>query len=252
VNSARPLPSGAVTDGKEIQMEIQLSRKAAGLSLILAPVLGLVAVCAWPPLRSGDRAQIAAIAAQPGRWYVFALFILLSSYLLVPAVLALIGLLRPHRPRWAAVAGSVALLGVLVSIGDSATELIYSKMGASGASLSQMAALATRYDSSPVTSLIYLTGGAAVLSGMALLSAGLWRSQAVPAWTAAGILVGTVLNLVGLSSASVPLAIASYTVRLAALSRIAAAIVATKPEAAGPLPEPARATGSSVYADNRS
>ncbi len=73
----------------------QLPRKAAGLSLILAPLLGLAAVCAWPPLRTSDRAQIAAIAANPGRWYVFALFILLSSYLLVPAVLALMRVLRP-------------------------------------------------------------------------------------------------------------------------------------------------------------
>jgi hypothetical protein len=75
----------------------QLPRKAAGASLILAPLLGLVAVCAWPPLRANDRAQIAAIAVHPGRWYVFSLFILLSSYLLVPAVLALMGVLRPSR-----------------------------------------------------------------------------------------------------------------------------------------------------------
>ena len=130
-------------------MEVQLSRKAACLSLILAPLLGLVAVCAWPPLRTGDRAQVAAIAAHSGRWYVFALFILLSSYLLVPAVLALMGVLRPHRPRWAALAGSLALLGVLISIGDSATELMYWQMGARGASLSQMASLAARYNSAP-------------------------------------------------------------------------------------------------------
>ena len=142
-----------------------LPRKAAGWSLILAPLLGLIAVCAWPTLRSSDRAQIAAIAAHPGRWYVFSLFLLLSTYLLVPAVLALMRLLRQSRPTWAFLAGSLALLGVLVGIGDSATELVYWQMGTRGASLSQMTALAGRYESAPGASLIYMIGGVALLCG---------------------------------------------------------------------------------------
>jgi hypothetical protein len=209
----------------------QLPRKAAGASLILAPLLGLVAVCAWPPLRASDRAQIAAIAVHPGRWYVFSLFILLSSYLLVPAVLALMRVLRPSRPGWAVLAGSLALFGILVSIGDSAIELMYWQMGTRGASLSQMAALAARYDAAPGVSLLYLAGGVAVLCGMTLLAAGLWRSRAVPAWTAAGIIAATVVNIVGLSSASVPLAIISYALMLAALGRIAI-IVLSGPDSA--------------------
>jgi hypothetical protein len=203
----------------------QLPTKAAGASLILAPLFGLVAVCAWPPLRADDRAQIAAIAVHPGRWYVFSLFILISSYLLVPAVLALMRVLRPSRPGWANLAGSVALLGVLVSIGDSATELVYWQMAARGASLNQMAALAARYDAAPGISLIYMAGGLAVVCGMAFLSAGLWRSRAVPTWTAAGIIISTVVNVVGLSSADVPLTIASYALMLAALGRIAVIVL---------------------------
>lgn len=203
----------------------QLPRKVAGASLILAPLFGLVGACAWPPLRASDRAQIAAIAVHPARWYVFSLFILLSSYLLVPAVLALMRVLRPSRPGWADLAGSLALFGILVSIGDSATELMYWQMGARGASLSQMAALAARYGAAPGVSLIYIAGGLAVLCGMVLLAAGLWRSRAVPAWTAAGLIVATVVNIVGLSSASVPLAIASYALMLAALGRIAVIVL---------------------------
>lgn len=202
------------------------------MSLILAPLLGLVAVCAWPPLRTSDRAQIAAIAIHSGRWYVFSLFILLSSYLLVPAILALMGVLRPSRAGWANLAGSLALFGILVSIGDSATELMYWQMGAHGASPGQMAALAARYDAAPGISLIYTAGGLAVLCGMALLSVGLWRSRAVPAWAAAGITVATIVNIIGLSSASVPLAIASYILMLAALGRIAVIVLSGSHSAA--------------------
>jgi hypothetical protein len=83
------------------------------------------------------------------------------------------------------------------------------QMGAPSASLSQMAALATRYDSAPGAALIFMIGGLATLCGTVLLSAGLWRTHAVPAWTAAAIPVATIANIAGLSANSVPITIAS-------------------------------------------
>jgi len=199
----------------------QLPRTAAAVSLITAPLLGLAAACAWPPLRTGDRAQIAAISAQPGRWYIFSLFILLSTIMLVPAVLALMRLLGLSRPIWALTAGSLAQLGILIGIGDAATELMVWQMGAPGASLGQMAALATRYNAAPGAALIFMIGGLATLCGMLLLSAGLWRAHAVPAWTAIAIPIATTANIVGLSANSVPITIASFALLLAAFGRIA-------------------------------
>ena len=199
----------------------QLPRAAAAASLITAPLLGLVAACAWPPLRSGERAQIAAISAQPDRWYIFSLFILLSSIMLVPAMLALMRLLGHTRPAWALIAGSLAELGILIGIGDSATQLVFWQMGAPGASLGQMAALATRYDSAPGAALIFMIGGLATVCGTLLLSAGLWRTHAIPAWTAVAIPAATIANIVGLSANSVPITIASFALLLAAFGRIA-------------------------------
>jgi hypothetical protein len=199
----------------------QLPRTAAAASLITAPLLGLAAACAWPPLRTGDRAQIAAISTQPGRWYIFSLFILLSTIMLVPAVLALMRLLGHTRPTWALIAGCLAQLGILIGIGDAATELMFWQMGAPGASLGQMAALATRYNTAPGAALIFMIGGLATLSGMLLLSAGLWRAHAVPAWTAIAIPIATIANIAGLSANSVPITIASYALLLAAFGRIA-------------------------------
>ena len=206
----------------------QLPRTAAAASLITAPLLGLVAACAWPPLRTGDRAQIAAISAQPGRWYIFSLFILLSTIMLVPAVLALMRLLGHSRPVWALIAGSVAQLGILIGIGDAATELMVWQMGAPGASLGQMAALTTRYNAAPGTALIFMIGGLATLGGTLALSAGLWRAHAVPAWTAIAIPAATVANIAGLSANSVPITIASFALLLAAFAR-AAVIVRSSP-----------------------
>ena len=214
----------------------QLPRAAAAASLIAAPLLGLAAACAWPPLRSGERAQIAAISAQPDRWYIFSLFILLSSIMLVPAVLALMRLLGHSRPVWALIAGSLAGLGVLIGIGDSATQLVFWQMGSPGASISQMAALATRYNSAPGAALIFMTGGLATLSGTLLLSAGLWRTHAIPAWTAAAIPVATIANIVGLSANSVPITIASFALMLAAFARIAVTVRTSPAWAKPPTP----------------
>jgi len=199
----------------------QLPRTAAAASLITAPLLGLVAACAWPPLRAGDRAQIAAISAQPGRWYIFSLFILLSTIMLVPAVLALMRLLGQSRPVWALIAGSLAQLGILIGIGEAATQLMIWQMGAPGASLGQMAALVARYNAAPGAALIFMIGGLATLSGTLLLSAGLWRAHAVPAWTAIAVAVAMIANIVGLSANSVPITIASFALLLAAFARIA-------------------------------
>jgi hypothetical protein len=199
----------------------QLPRTAAAASLITAPLLGLVAASARPPLRAGDRAQIAAISAQPGRWYIFSLFLLLSTIMLVPAVLALMRLLGHSRPVWALIAGSLAQLGILIGIGDAATELMVWQMGAPGASLGQMAALAARYNAAPGAALIFMIGGLATLSGTLLLSAGLWRAHAVPAWTAIAIPIATIANIAGLSASSVPITIASFALLLAAFGRIA-------------------------------
>src|SRR6202050_2555718 len=224
----------------------QLPGAAPAASRTTAPLLGLVPACAWPPLRSGERAQIAAISAQPDRWYIFSLFILLSSIMLVPAMLALLRLLGHTRPAWALIAGSLAELGILIGIGDSATQLVFWQMGAPGASLGQMAALATRYDSAPGAALNFMIGGLATGCGTLLLSAGLWRTHAIPPLTAVAIPAATIANIVGLSANSVPITIASFALLLAAFARVAVA-VRTSPDWAEPAtPVTARPAADSV------
>src|SRR5580658_9573727 len=168
-----------------------------------------------------NAAAASLISAQPDRWYIFSLFILLSSIMLVPAVLALMRLLGHSRPVWALIAGSLAQLGILIGIGDAATELMVWQMGAPGASLGQMAALVSRYNPAPGAALIFMIGGLATLTGTLLLSAGLWRAHAVPAWTAIAVAVATIANIIGLSANSVPITIASFALLLAAFARIA-------------------------------
>ena len=213
-----------------------LSTKAAACALILAPLLGLASSLALPPLRSGERAQIEAITAAPGRWYAFALLGLAFGYLLVPAVFALMRLLGPNRPLWAVLAGWLAQFGILVGIGDAAVELMYWQMGTPHASLTQMAALASRYESA--TSFIYMIGGLSALVGLTLLSLALWRARAIPAWAATAIPAATIINIVGLTFDNLPLTIISFALMLAAFTKAAAIILRSGP-AAQQAPAPA-------------
>src|SRR5689334_18583587 len=102
----------------------RLSRSSLALSLVLMPVLGLVAAWALPALRATRAAEIAAIAAHPGRFYVYALAILLSSYLSVPAFFGVMAVLRDRAPLWTVLAGGLTQIGLLISVGDAATELL--------------------------------------------------------------------------------------------------------------------------------
>jgi hypothetical protein len=140
-------------------------------------------------------------------------------------------------------AGWLAQFGILVAIGDAAVELMYWQMGTPHASLAQMAALASRYESA--TSLIYMIGGLSALTGLTLLSLGLWRARAVPAWAAAAIPAATIINIVGMSFNNLPLTIISLVLMLAAFAKAAVIILRSGPAAQAPAPatsEPMPAT----------
>ena len=191
-------------------------------ALVLAPATGLVAAVAIPSLSSTTQRELEGIAAHPEQFHVYALGILISSYLLVPAFFGLMELVREVSPRWAYLAGGLAQIGMVVAVGDAAVESMYWKMG-SAADLGPMGALSDRYDAG--TGWIYAIGGLAVVIGTIALGVGLWRTRSTPRWVALGVAVSVVLNVAGFSAASRPVLVASYVVMLAALGRAALVLV---------------------------
>jgi hypothetical protein len=215
-----------------------LTRKTCGAAMILAPLLGLASAIAAPPLKSSAGAKLAEIVRHQDRWYLYALLITISSWLLVPAVLGLIGIASERAPRLSLIGGGLALLGVLVAVGDATVELMYWQMGAAGADRAQMAALADRYENAAGSSLLFAIGGLALIVGLVLLAIALWRTSAAPAWAAAGIPVGVILNIVALSSSNTALVIASNVVLLATLGWIGRIVVAERAPDRRPLSQP--------------
>jgi hypothetical protein len=216
---------GFVNESKEAPMPSQI-RGTLGVAMILAPLLGLVSALVAPALKGDAAAKLAEISQHQDRWYLYAVFITVSGWLLVPAVLGLISTVSKRAPRLALVGGGLALLGVVVAIGDGTVELMYWQMGAAGADRAQMAALADRYESATGSSLIFTIGGLALIGGLVLLAIALRRTRTAPAWAAFGIPLGAVVNIAGFSANSNALVIASNVVLLAALGRIGLLAVA--------------------------
>jgi hypothetical protein len=210
-------------------------RTLLATSCVAAPLFGLVAAFATPALATTATGEINGIAASPGQFYVYALCILVSSFLLVPAVFALIDLLRPHRPWGSFVVGVVAQIGMLVAVGDAASELVFWQMGARGTDLPAMAAVADAYGNAPGTSLIYAIGGLCTLVGVIGLGFLLWRTQVLAPWAAAALPVGTVANIVGFGTASRALLAGSYVVLALALFPAAVAMLRGSVAQADPL-----------------
>jgi hypothetical protein len=195
-------------------------RKAVGAAMILSPLLGLISAVASPALRASASGKLAEIAHHSDRWYLYALFGLASMWLLVPAVVGLTSMVSGRAPRLSLVGGGLALLGALVATGDATTELMYWQMGAPGADRAQMAALAERYENAAGATVVFTVGGLALIIGLLILGVALWRLRLAPAWAAIGVPVGVIVNIVGFSSNSNALVIASNVVLLAALGWI--------------------------------
>jgi hypothetical protein len=191
-------------------------------ALVLAPVTGLIAALAVPGLSTTTQGGLDQVAAHPERFHVYALGILLSGYLIIPAFFGLMSLVRERSPRWAYLAGGLAQIGAVIAVGDAAVEFMYWKMGVA-TDQAPMIALSDRYDAG--TGWIYNVGGLAVTLGSIGLAVALWRTRVVPRWVAVGLAACVLVNIAGFSMASQPMLIASYVVMLGALSRAALVIV---------------------------
>jgi hypothetical protein len=211
----------------------QLPRLTKAIALVGAPVCFLASGLAVTALTTSNTRQVALIAADPGRWYLFTLFTLVGSMLLVPALLALLDLGRERAPRASILGAGLALLGALVATADSATQLVYWQMGARSADAAQMSALVHRYESAPGSAVIFTVGGLAFMVGGVLLGVGLWRARALPMWAAAALPLGIVTNVAAFTSSSRGVLIGSSAILLAGFAPAVTRVLGETRSAAG-------------------
>jgi hypothetical protein len=178
------------------------AQRATALSMILVPIVFIASAVVAPRFESDDGDQLAVIAQHPDRWYWFALLTLVGSMLIVPALLGIMRMLRERAPREALIGGSLAVLGALVSIGDSLEQLVIWKMGAPAADRAAMIALLTRLDDATGLETIFNVGGLAILIGAVILAIGLIRARVVAWWAAVCLPLAMIVNIAAFGAAS--------------------------------------------------
>src|ERR1700732_895693 len=97
-------------------------KTVVGFCLIATPLILLASALVAPEIKSGEADQLAVIAQDPGRYYLFTVLIFVSTALWVPLVLGLVYMVRNRSAALGNVGGSLALIATLVAVGDAVSQ----------------------------------------------------------------------------------------------------------------------------------
>ena|SRR5918992_3917523 len=177
-------------------------KMVAGLCMIAAPLLMLVAAVITPVYETDVGKQLAAVAGDADRFYIASLATLVALILLVPAILGLMHMLREREVAYGHLGGGLALLGSFLVMAIMGIQLVVWQMVAGGADRAEMIALLDRVnDTTGIVVPLFILSFAFAL-GFAILAAGLYRARAVHPWMAILIAAGGVMLPIGATIAS--------------------------------------------------
>jgi hypothetical protein len=163
----------------------------AGVCMIGAPLLFLVAFAISPKLETASGKMLAVTAQHPDRFFISTMIAMVGVALLLGAVLGLAHMMRERGSGYGNMGGIVAVLGVLgLMAGFSVTFMVWlmAKDGVTAAD----AHLLHRYNQSAPGVIIGVVGFCLAL-GIVILAMGLYRAHFVDWWMAMLVAIGPVL-----------------------------------------------------------
>jgi hypothetical protein len=184
-------------------------KMVAGICMMLAPLVLLVAYVVHPEAKTDEAAQIAVIADNLDAWFLAHLLALIAIVLMVPAVLGLMHMLRERE----------------VSLGREA-----------GDRAAMVALLEGIYDSAGIVIPFFVMSFGFAL-GIACLAVGLYRARAVQSWMAICLVVGAVLLAISGPAASIWLGIVAAAFLVVGLGSIGRMVYLESDEAWEHTPE---------------
>lgn len=205
-----------------------LRRVGSVLALLVAPWGFVVCNTAYALMtRNGGSDEtgagaLALAAAHPGLVELCLQAGMIGCLLVVPAVLAILGLIR--RSRLALVAGSSIILGYICYFGVLLTSFTVAAMAALGGPLTDYAAVLDASQSRPSTSWVFGLFVLGNLVGTLLLAVALLRSGAVPRWVAVAIMLWAPLHVTGLVVGSEWFEVTGALLQAAGFAGIAAVV----------------------------
>lgn len=168
----------------------------AGVCMIAAPALLVVAEIIHPREHSDEAKWLAEVSANTGRQYWAHLLALLALALALPAILGAMHMLKARRPALGHVGAGLALFGVVSLAAVVGTEfVVWQAAKAPGTDTAAMTSLIGRIIDSRGMLLLYLLALTLPL-GLLVLGIGLYLSRAAAAWEAALVAIPVAVGIV--------------------------------------------------------
>ena len=196
-----------------------LRKMVAGLSMVLGPLLLVVAFVASPRLETEAAAQLRVAAEHVDRFYLVNLIAMVGVALLVPAVLGLMHMIRERRPAHGAIGGGLSVLGLLATMVSFGIAFAIWRMASDGVSAGDVALLDSIMDAAGVVIPVNLVGFAGAI-GFVVLMLGMYRAHVVDWWMALCAAAGVVLINVAFPVGMLALAILGSALLLVGLGAV--------------------------------
>jgi hypothetical protein len=168
--------------------------RLAGLSLIAAPALLVLANAIDPGASDKAAARLPEISGHPGRYVAAAYLLVLAAWAFVPGLLGLWRLFAGPRVTAGQLGAGLMLIGTITTIAFVGFGVYEYEAATSGLDPSQMARLVDDAEEATIgipLLVVFLVG---VVVGSLVVAWSLWRRRIVPVWSPAAIVVGTLLN----------------------------------------------------------
>jgi hypothetical protein len=175
--------------------------RLAGLSLIVAPALLLLANAIDPSASAGAAARLPEISANPARYVAAGYLMVVAAWAFVPGLLGLWRLFQGPRVTVGQVGTGLLLIGMITTIAFFGFGVYEYEAATSGLDPSQMARLADNAEASALAIPLLFVFLVGVVIGSLVVAWSLWRRRIAPVWSPAAIVVGTILNFLADSAA---------------------------------------------------
>jgi hypothetical protein len=181
--------------------ERRFDTRLAGLSLIAAPALLLLANAIDPSASDKAAARLPEISANPGRYVAAGYLMVVAAWAFVPGLIGLWRLFQGPRVTVGQVGTGLLLIGMITTIAFFGFGVYEYEAATSGLDPAQMARLADNAEASAVAIPLLVVFLVGVVVGSLIVAWSLWRYRIAPVWSPVAIVVGTILNFLADSAA---------------------------------------------------
>jgi hypothetical protein len=176
--------------------ELNFTKKLAGLSLIVAPLLLLLSIVIGPDLSDDGGERLVQIADNEGRYIAGGYLLLLGAWAFVPGLLGVSRLFRGRRVTLGQVGAGLVLIGWISTIsffGRSAYEFEAAQPGLDRAMMARL--VDNVEESGAMIPMIIITFVVGIAIGSLIVAWSLWRRHLAPPWAAVALVVWTILDI---------------------------------------------------------